>query len=166
MSAIKKVLIPTDFSIRSLNILLEYVRNSEDQLDITLAHGYESSISIVDMLFNNKTKKLEQLQSTDFQESCKLIENTYQSKINQLKVELIPFASRRYFNNYIDANAFDLLICPNGFQSKNTAKGSFDLVPYISKSKFNKQRVDATPKISLEIQQKERVADLFLSNAK
>lgn len=166
MKAVKKVLFPTDFSIRSLNIVLDYVKNSDALLDITLVHGYENSNSILDMLFESKSKKLGKLQTTEFDESCKLIQNTHHSKINSFQIEILPFSTRRYFNNFVEANQFDSLVCPQGFKAVHTHKNSFDLIPLISKSRYNVEKVDCTPQVSMRVPQHEQVADLFLSNAR
>lgn len=166
MKAVKKVLFPTDFSIRSLNVVLDYVKNSNELLDITLVHGYENSNSIFDLLFETKSKKMGKLQTNEFEESCKLIQNTHQSKIKYLNIEILPFSTRRYFNNFVEANKFDSLVCPQGFQTIQTNKNSFDLIPLISKSRYNVEKIDCTAQFSIKVSQQEQVADLFLSNAR
>jgi len=166
METVKKIVIPTDFSVKSLNLVVDVIKKYPSSLlDIVLVHGYETSNSISDLLFFSKGKVLEKLQTSEFKKSCKLIQNTYQSRINSFKIDLITGDCRRYFNNYIEINAVDEVVLPVGNKMKLKGSQSFHLNHLISHSKCSVLSLDYAHKLVLELENTEQLANLFLSKA-
>lgn len=165
MNAVKKVLIPTDFNVKSLNVLLEFLkRNPTDQFEIILAHGYDMSYSISDLLFYSEYKLLKKIQSEEFRESCKLIENTYQSRLTKVKFSILTGSTKRYVKNYVTANNIDLIVCCNDYNMKFKSKDSFNLLPYLKASKIELINIENTNNIVSELEHSEQLADIFLSS--
>ena len=145
MSAVKKVLIPTDFNVKSLNVLLEFLRrNPNDQFEVILAHGYDMSYS--------------------FRESCKLIENTYQSKLTKLKFSILTGSTKRYVRNYVEANNIDFIVCCNDYKMKFKSRDSFNLLPYLKATKVEIINILNTQNVVTELEHSEQLADIFLSS--
>lgn len=163
MSAVKKVLIPTDFNVKSLNVLLEFLRrNPNDQFEIILAHGYDVSYSFRDLLFYSEYKILKKIQSEEFRESCKLIENTYQSRISKLKFAVLTGSNKRYVKNYLELNDINFIVCCNNYKMKFKSKDSFNLLPYLKSTKVEIINIENTQNVALELEHSEQLADIFL----
>jgi hypothetical protein len=165
MKAVRKVLIPTDFTVKSLNLMLHFIKNNtEDRFDILLAHGYSPSSSITDLLFFSKPKLISKLQTSEFEESCQLIQNTYRSRLRRVQTDIITGFSKRYFDSYVEANDIDLMVLPQDYKFKLSSSNAFDICPYIAKSKVEVVPLQYTHKVVHELEKTEQVADLFLSN--
>ena len=60
MNGNKRVFISTDFSIQSLSVINQLVKESSNTVfDIVLIHGYQPSNTITDLLFFSKNKMIE-----------------------------------------------------------------------------------------------------------
>ena len=160
----KRILIPTDFSIASLNVF----KKALEQLEPEAYHfhfvvGQESSNSISDLLFYSKEKELKALISNDFIDAIQLIQNHYSTKIASITYDILHSQSKRYVKNYIEGNHISLLILPDNHTPMKQGKRSIDLVTVLSKMELETMTVDrdrvendkATNKIS----------DLFFHNA-
>ncbi len=74
----RTILIATDYSLESLNILKKVMREKEasedrDQYDILLVSGYDTGDSIRDLLFNTKSTIFNKLRPQEFCEAYGII---------------------------------------------------------------------------------------------
>lgn len=158
----KHIVIPTDFSIRSLQLvkqLAEHYRS--EQLHITLLHGIDMPTSIMDLLFIGKRDEYKELVNDAFSAGCEVIQNKYASVIRELKVQFLYGNSRRLVENFLHANEVDLVALPQQgvFAPRHT--NSVDLLPLLKKC--------SKPIIHLPLQaapagvEQEMLADLLLA---
>lgn len=159
----KTILLPTDFTIESLNFLKNVLSQSsqEETFDIVLLHGLHLSDSITDLLFFSKKKIINQLASKEFDESCSVIKNKYASKINSIRKDIFTGFTQTAFNNYVDANKFDVIFLPTEFQWNLNKRKSFDLIPFIKNSKLPVCTIEW--KTNNCIPEKGKVAELFFN---
>lgn len=159
----KTILIATDYSLESLNILKKVMREkdaSEDQnqYNILLVSGYDTGDSIRDLLFNTKSTIFNKLRPQEFCEAFGIIKNKYPHLINKIVCDIFTGSFQRTFNNYVKAeNIVEAYYSPS---IKSKGDGKFDLIPYIKKCKDLKSH-----EISVEIQErlpeKGRLAEIF-----
>ncbi|WP_228237582.1 hypothetical protein [Allomuricauda sp. M10] len=121
----KKVLIPTDFSVKSLELVRKTVEDNKNVLlEIVLLHGMHLSNSITDLLFFSKSRMIKELQTEEFTEATNVLKNKYPIKLNSLYVDLITSKSKAYFLNYLEAANIDEIVVPQkGFLDFKKAKG-------------------------------------------
>lgn len=137
MNGNKRVFIPTDFSIQSLSVINQLVKESSNTVfEIVLIHGYQPSNSITDLLFFSKHKMIEKLQKSAFVKAYEVIKNANQSTISSIKLDIIPFKRNLYIKNFFENSNIDSFIIPSTQQFHFESKNSFDLIPYIKKSKI------------------------------
>jgi DNA polymerase elongation subunit (family B) len=141
----KTILIPTDFTVRSLNLVkiaLQKNYQSQEKLRIILVHGIMAPTSITELLFYSKAKELEELENAEFQASCKLLLGKFDEKIERMTIDLFSGFNQSAFENYLDANRVDEAYIPANYKLKLTSRSSFDLIPFFSKSKLPLTRID------------------------
>lgn len=137
MKGNKRVFIPTDFSIQSLSIINQLIEESSNTVyEIVLIHGYQTSNSITDLLFFSKQKMIEKLQKSAFVKAYEVIKNANQSSISSIRLDIIPFKRNLYIKNFFENNKIDSFIIPSTPQFHFESKNSFDLIPYIKKSRI------------------------------
>ncbi|AYN66508.1 hypothetical protein D1013_03470 [Euzebyella marina] len=164
----KKILIPTDFTTQSLELVQQTLEASSDRpLQIVLVHGCYPSLSITDMLFFSKTRIINQLQSEDFVEACKVLKNKYDSKLNSLTVDIITSNNESYFKNYLEGNKITHTIVPNeGFLNFKKVQG-IDTIALLKNCGLPCQIVNFENQTeNLNNYSKRSLANVLLSNLK
>lgn len=144
----KRILIPTDFSISSLNILKEFLQKdtSDTQYDVVLTCGYHLSESITDLLFFSKHKILRSLNTDAFMDAISIIRNKYANKLNTVNVDLFSGAVQSVFDDYLEGNKIDAIVFTADHRFNKTVKRSFDLSGMIQKASVNKIMITPTEK--------------------
>ena len=159
----KTILLPTDFSIESLHVLKTVLSQSKpnETFDIIFLHGIHLSDSIRDLLFFSKQKILNQVVSNEFNEACSVITNTYASKINSIRKDIFTGFTQAAFTSYTEANQVSCLYLPADYTWNLDLRKSFDLKPFVIKSKLPIHYI-SWPKNN-SIPEKGKVAELFFN---
>jgi hypothetical protein len=160
----KKILLPTDFSIESLNLLKSVLSKSEEgcTYDIVLLHGASLSSSISELLLFSKASLLQSLSNPDFEDACNVLKNKYASQILSIRKDVFTGFTQNAFNNYLKAERFDMAYIPATYKMKFASGKSFDLVPYIKRSGIPIEKTEWS--IESFVPEKGRLAELFFSS--
>ncbi|SFC81244.1 hypothetical protein SAMN05421747_1305 [Parapedobacter composti] len=133
----KNVLIPTDFTIESLNVVKFLLQNrpNDCRYNIILLHGAQAPDTITELLFFSKSKMLASLSNRSFEEACGVIKNKYASGIASMRTDLFSGYTQAAFNNYLLANRIEEIYIPNSYHLHAKNPKSIDLLPFITKCK-------------------------------
>lgn len=134
----RKILIATDYSLESLNILKKILKEKDtnedpNQYDIMLVSGYDMGDSIRDLLFTTKSTVFNKIKPQEFNEAFGIIKNKYPHLINKILCDVFTGSFQRAFNNYVKAENIEEAYYSPSIKSKG--KGKFDLIPYIKNCK-------------------------------
>ncbi|MBV8327157.1 hypothetical protein [Chryseobacterium sp.] len=160
----KTILIATDYSLESLNILKKVLKEkeaSEDQnnYNILLVSGYDSGDSIRDLLFTTKTSVFNKIRPAEFCDAYGIIKNKYPHLVHKIICDVFTGSFQRTFNQYVKAENVEEAYYSPSIKSKGKEK--FDLIPYIKKCKD-------LPSYEIAIESKEklpergRLAEIFV----
>lgn len=131
----KKILVPTDFTVDSLIVLKQALAdNQNEKLDIILVHGYELSNSISDLLFFNKHAVISSLENKAFREAKDIIRNKFESQINSIQSDIFSGYNNKAFKNYLESHNIEEAFVPVNYKLKKVHKRSFDIVPFVKNS--------------------------------
>lgn len=160
---IRTILIATDYSLESLNILKKVMREKEasedrDQYDILLVSGYDTGDSIRDLLFNTKSTIFNKLRPQEFCEAYGIIKNKYPHLIHKIVCDIFTGSFQRTFNNYVKAGNIEEAYYSPAIRSKGG--GKFDLIPYIRKCRDLKS-YEISVEIRKQLPEKGRLAEIF-----
>ncbi len=159
----KTILIATDYSLESLNILKKVMKEKhasedENQYNILLVSGYDTGDSIRDLLFNTKSTIFNKLMPKEFGDAYGIIKNKYPQLISKIVCDVFTGSFQRTFNNYVKAEDISEAYYSPSVKSKG--KGKFDLIPYIKKCKdLESYEIAVAPQKSLP--EKGRLAEIF-----
>jgi hypothetical protein len=143
----KKLLVVTDFSIESLNILRLALNNTlEKQVDVVLMYAETPTDSISELLFQSNQKRINELMTPDFSEALAILKNRFESTIRSLRFEIFSGYSVNALRNFIEGNRIDTIYLPKNY-SLQPAKNGFDPIPLIKKSKLPYQELIWDPNI-------------------
>ncbi|MBD8082967.1 hypothetical protein [Chryseobacterium caseinilyticum] len=134
----KTILIATDFSLESLNIMKKVLReknSSHDsgQFKILLVSGYDAGDSIRDLLFNNKGKILSKIRSAEFCEALSIIKNKYPDLVSKITCDIFTGYFQRTFDQYLKAADVEEAYYSESLKEINHS-GKFDIVPFLKKT--------------------------------
>ncbi|WP_326981593.1 hypothetical protein VUJ46_15280 [Chryseobacterium sp. MYb264] len=160
----KTILIATDYSLESLNILKKVLKEkdaSEDQnqYNILLVSGYDMGDSIRDLLFKTKSTIFSKIKSREFSDAYGIIKNKYPHLINRIVCDVFTGSFQRTFNNFVKAENIEEAYYSSSIKSKG--KGKFDIVPYIKKCK-DLECHEITVEMPERLPEKGRLAEIFV----
>lgn len=161
----KTILIATDFSLESLDILKKVLRNKSEQNDtnrynIVFVSGYDMGDSIRDLLFTSKTSLLGKIRSQEFCDAYSIIYNKYPDLINKVSCEVFTGSFQRSFNQFADAITADEAYISTA-KLRNLKKAQFDITPYIKKCR-HLDVVEIATTIPEFAPERGRLAEVFL----
>jgi hypothetical protein len=162
---IKTILIATDFSLESLDVLKKVLKNKteqndENQYNILFVSGYDMGDSIRDLLFTTKSTIFGKIRSQEFCDAYSIINNKYPNLINKITCDIFTGSFQRTFNSYIETAAIDEAYF-SSVKSKNLSKGQFDVTPYLKKCK-NINAIEVLTQTPEFVPEKGRLAEVFL----
>uniref|UniRef100_UPI001625D1F5 hypothetical protein n=1 Tax=Elizabethkingia anophelis TaxID=1117645 RepID=UPI001625D1F5 len=108
----KTILIATDYSLESLNILKKVLHEKnalqdDTQYDILFVSGYDMGDSIRDLLFTTKNTIFSKIRPQEFCDAYEIIRNKYSHLVNKIVCDVFTGNFQRTFNNYVKAQNID-----------------------------------------------------------
>jgi hypothetical protein len=132
----KKILVPTDLRIASLNSVKLAVENHVTQpVEVILMYAVYLDDSITSLLFYNPAQILNSGITDGYREALEILKNRYPGRISRISVKLFHGRSSEAVNRFIEANEIDKVFIPKVYRLKITGKG-FDPVPFIRACKY------------------------------
>jgi len=143
----KHVLIPTDFSIRSLRVVHGVVeRFGGEPLNIVLMHSIEMPSSIMDLMMLSRRSSHQDLITADYKDACEIIKNKYASVIRSLKTEFLIGNTTAVFKNFLLYHNIDVIACAAKEEYRNAGPDSYNPAELIRKSKYPVHHVPLAPR--------------------
>lgn len=136
------ILIPTDFSIKSLNIIHAVAKKFEgEKVRISLFHLL---LPVFDMtqLFRSRRNMHMEMISDEFFEALQILQNRYNSTISNINIEFGVGSTTFYLSNLLTGLKIDLVIVYSDMDYKYTGNRSIDPVPLLKKVGVNMQAVE------------------------
>lgn len=131
----KTVLVPTDFSVASLNALKSMLsKNPNLQFNIIFVHGYSVSDGISDLLFFSKRRVIDSICGEEFNEACVVLKNKFENQIGSIRKEIFSGFTNASFRNFAEANKVDEVCILSNFKYNPPSGKSFDLSSFVRKS--------------------------------
>lgn len=131
----KNVLIPTDFTIKSLKLVNAAVAQFGNiGLNITLVHAMEPDHSISGLLMLHRRLPLHRLYTEEFREACEVLKNKFASSIRKIKTELYYGSGKTYCRNFLEGRNIGAIVLPSDMTLGLPSRYSRDLQPDLEAS--------------------------------
>lgn len=157
----KRILIPTDFTIASLNIIHTLVNKVNGPVEIVLFHPVYIPNSISDLLFTRRTTQGYITQ--EYTEACEILKNKYSSQINSMNTVFFYGSSAAAFNNFAEGNKIDMIAINEQHQYKETYKNSLSPMPFIRKAKYEVLSLSVEKAQAAKVTEESTLSELLLS---
>lgn len=131
---IQKILIPTDFTVKSLSLVKEALeRSSPNNIELLLVHTIKLPGSITDLLFFSKGRFIKAAQSEEFKASLNMLQNKYGSRLQSFSIDLFTGSTSTYLRNFLDANGITEVYMPEESYMEVRHKLSVNPIPLFKK---------------------------------
>lgn len=112
----RNVLIPTDYSLASLELVEKTVQSLQHQhLNIILFHAFEIPFYASDIVGNGGKLPYRDIVTDAFRNGCKRLKEQYPKGIQSILLRHLFGNTAAVFHNFVDANEIDLIVFPDGF---------------------------------------------------
>lgn len=131
----KHILIPTDFSAKSLE-LIRFTANvfADEEIKVTLLHILRMPEGISDLLLLPRHGKHYRLVTDEFRKGYEDLQKVYRQTIKRLHVEFLYGDTNALFRNFLFAQHIDAIVYPENYQFLKPSKDSVDPKALIRKS--------------------------------
>jgi len=138
----RTILIPTDFSIESLNLFKAAAQSAiTERVNIVFFHAVYSPNSMVDLLFRSQQKRNELLITENFRNGCTIILNKFASSISSNRIEFFSGNTQTAFQNFLEGNRITEIFIPKNYTLRKTSALSFNPIPFINECNLPKHEV-------------------------
>lgn len=155
-------MIPTDFTIESLNLVKHAMENNPSRdVRILFVCGLYLPTSITELLFYSQSDTLKKMIGPEFSEACKIIRNKYQSRLSSIDTAGFNGSTVSSFRSFVKGNEIHEAYIPKKYKLKNPHPYIFDCTSWIRWSKLPVHEVDWTERPY--VPEKDLLAELFIS---
>jgi len=133
----KHILIPTDFSVRSLNAVHAAMATcDETPLKITLFHLLRMPDQIAELFSISARNKHLDLITEEFKEGCEILQSRYGSSLHKLSVKFGFGNTVVYLKNLLAGERVtEILVCPD-IQLMQTSPKSIEMLPLLKRTGY------------------------------
>lgn len=126
----KSILIPTDFSLATLNCVSGFLdKNPDQKFEVTMVHFLQLSDSISELLMLSRRNREYQHISNEFEEAMDKLRKKYASQLTTLHAEFFYGSTVAVFKNFLEHKEIDAILMLHGHQYAKLAENSID--PYL-----------------------------------
>ena len=112
----RNVLIPTDFTTQSLQLVARSLEALDEQpTNIILFHAFEINCNAEDFLGSTRRLPYADVLTDEFRNGCRRLKTTFAKFVHQVNIRHMYGTSVSVFRNFIDANDIDVIIYPNNY---------------------------------------------------
>lgn len=136
MTKTDTILVQTDFTVNSLNVVIKALesRTGVGKVNLVLGYGIYSSDSITELLFHKEENLLNKLKGQNFEEALHVIRNKYGKRIKSIQFKAFKGVTQNAFANFIDSMDIEEAVIDQNIAYRMPNRNSFDLTPFIVKS--------------------------------
>lgn len=139
------ILVPTDFSIQSLDIVNDIVKNQQETIRIYLLHMVEMPSDISELIFLRK-KHLARQVPTEFTEAMQALKLKYGTKITDIELKLHYGSRTAVFNGIMDSLRIDEICILEDYTYKRPMEDSVDMMRMINRSEIPVYKIETRNK--------------------
>jgi len=131
----KHILIPTDFSVESLNAVHAAVSlYNNSKIKLTLFHLLELSADISELLFYNSRRMQTDLVGREFHEACEILQNKYVQEIECMNIRFGNGNTIAYLRNFMLGAGIDRIVMCEDIRLGMPSKRSVNMSPLLKRT--------------------------------
>jgi hypothetical protein len=135
----KHVVLPTDFSIRSLQSVHNVMRHyrPEEKIRISLLHLLCPPGAIGDLLFRLRRTDDRYPIPQEFKEACEMMTNHYGGRLSFMTPVIRYGCTTAFLENLVEGMQADAVFIQTGYKEEAPFKDSIAILPLLKRGRFN-----------------------------
>ncbi len=129
----KNVLIPTDLTLRSLDLVTQTAQVLDEKMNVILFHAFDMPDSMMDIVAGNRLSSYAKYMTEEMRVKCKRIKALH-NHIQHIHFRCMYGSTMAAFKNYAEANKIDLIVLPEGYRFNSVVRDSVDMVRILERS--------------------------------
>lgn len=135
------ILVPTDFTLHSLEIVNEIVKNQQEPVRIYLLHMVEMPSDISELIFLRK-KHLSKYVPVEFTEAMHDLKTIHGSRISEIELKLHYGSRAAVFNGIMDNLQIDEICILEDYTYKRPLEDSVDMMRMINRTEIPVYKIE------------------------
>jgi hypothetical protein len=132
--AMKTILIPSDFSVQSLDFVEHLLRKFQpERVNLLLFHLFELPDSITELLLLGREQKDFPGIRYEFLYRCRQLELAHRKQLEAIRTKCFYGNTLAIFRNFLEGHQVDLIAHPANTPFRKLGKASLDPGPFIDK---------------------------------
>lgn len=137
----KKILVPIDFSVESLNTLKYALKEIEEEVEVVLMYSEHLTDSITDLIFYSPDERQKALITVEFNEGLAILKTRFESVLTKTIIKFFHGYNANAFRSFAVGCNIDNIYIPKNFRLKPLENG-FDPISIIRKSKLSFREIE------------------------
>lgn len=126
------ILIPTDFSLSSLDCIPDLCKQQNNELNLVFVHMFKLSDSMSDLLMLSRRSREYEYISDGFYQQCEVLKSKF-PQIRKISIEFFYGSTLGMFRNFLEAHEVDTVLDAANCSCSKLNKSSVDPVQLIKK---------------------------------
>lgn len=139
----RNVLIPTDITLHSLELVSFAARAIPDKINAVLFHAFDMPDSLLDAMIRSHNGGFNSLITEEIRVKCKRLKAAH-SNISNISFKYMYGTTKAAFRNYAEANKIDMIVLPDGYSFVPAVRDSVNMIKIMQQSGIEILR-DLTP---------------------
>jgi len=127
------ILIPTDFSITSVNLAAQAARQIGGRCNIYLFHALDVPDDLLDIMHRSGVRGDGRLITEDIRVRCKKVKSEHYGIAN-IYIRILYGSTLAAFKSFAEANTIDLVFLPEAYKFRSVVRDSVDPTDWFRKS--------------------------------
>ena len=145
------ILVPTDFTLQSLDIVEEIVRMQGKRVRIYLLHMIKVPTDAIDMLFMKKSDVSREI-SREFTKAIFSLKEKYPKELDALELKLYYGSSNAVFNSITENLGIEEICLLNDYSYSLPLNESVNLLPLINRSELPVYRIERKSRLKKAVE--------------
>jgi Universal stress protein family len=126
------ILVPTDFTPASLDVIDYAVRLMNRKVNIVLFHVFKMPFYHQDLIRPKYPSS--ELLNDDFRKRCMSIKQKHGNQIQKIELKCMQGDTRSVFKHFLEANNIHIIVCPENYHYHKIHPLSLNPIPFFRKS--------------------------------
>lgn len=137
----KKILIPIDFKVESLNTLKYALKEIQEEVEVVLMYSEHLTDSITDLIFYSTDERYNALNTAEFNEGLAILKTRFESILTKTVIKFFHGYNANAFRSFAVGYNIDCIYIPKNFRLQPSENG-FDPIHIIRKSKLSFREIE------------------------
>lgn len=128
------ILVPTDFTPKSVQLAEQAIRASNQKVNIHLFHAFRQPFFYNELIRDVQPHAM--LVTDAFRNACRRLKEMFPEQVNSIRFAIMRGDTQALFRNLADAHEIDLIFCPDSYYYRPIHQDSVSPLNFFKRSRI------------------------------